>query len=74
MIDIDRQATIDECMNLPDDISGLEIIIRNLAKFAYKNEPINHDDLDVMFFLIGIAAAKVWNIRDKEKINDREEK
>lgn len=54
-------------MDLPNDLDGLEIVIRDLATFAYKKEPINQYDLDAMFFLIGIATAKVWSMKEENK-------
>ncbi|MFA5760269.1 MAG: hypothetical protein WC877_00640 [Dehalococcoidales bacterium] len=65
-MDIDRQAIVDKCIDLPNDLDGLEVILNNLATFAYKKEPINQDDLNVMFFLIGTASGKLWNIKEKE--------
>ena len=46
----------------PDTLEGLKALVDILAAFAYHKEPLTTQDLQNMFYIIGIISAKLDTI------------
>lgn len=56
---------IGACIEAPDDLEGLKTVLNTMAMFAYVDP--SDKDFQALFFLLGIANAKVYKIIDQKE-------